>query len=122
MGQIIRCLDCYEWVGVESADLHHAQHVIEWQERQALKASKEAKPVLDSVFKGKVTVGDRAGTLDRGVGQKYTLSQWEGSHSKCIGVYSKRDEIQHFEWEKCQAPYIEPDDQVLSAPILKGKA
>ena len=74
--------------------------------------------VLDSVFKGKITVGDRTGTLDRGVGQKYTLSQWEGSHGKCIGVYSKRDEIQHFEWEKCQAPYVEPDDQVLSAPIL----
>ena len=111
MGQIVNCPVCYEWVGIEEADAHHERHRAGWTFKN-VEVHDRHHLVSDSKFPGKITVGDYLSTASKNLGKPVCAvclapsDPWDGE--PCMG-------------ELTGGHYVEPDDQVLSAPILKGE-
>ena len=79
--------------------------------------------VLDSVFKGKVTVGDYLSTTSNAKTAFFTFHVVNLGKPVCKVCLAPPD---LWDGEPCMGEltgghYVEPDDQVLSAPIIKGE-
>ena len=115
MGQIIRCPVCYEWVGIEEADAHHERHRVGWTFKN-VEVHDRHHLESDSTFPGKITVGDYTPTNEPASASvpHRVIRQGKGMLVKTC-YFQARCTC----WDDI---YTEPDDQVLSAPILRGEA
>lgn len=122
MGQIIRCPVCYEWVGIEEADAHHERHRASWTFKN-VEVHDRHHLVSDSKFPGKITVGDYLSTASNAKTEFSTFHAVNLGKPVCAVCLAPSDP---WDGEPCMGEltgghYVEPDDQVLSAPILQGK-
>ena len=81
--------------------------------------------VLDSVFKGKITVGEWNPNFEMDSATRTIWydqdPNWKPACFKCGSTKNQRRLSSQLYYCAGEQHWVEPDDQVLSAPIIKGE-